>query len=126
MRGSTKVLRFGLTENDVRIRTGTLEDVRLGNDKQNILGLFDSHTENAGNGTHTKLLHGLAGLFLGTVLLGLRLGDGGDVTGSSGTLLRLEFGDVILVVINLLDLNNQVSVWERNPIGFEDRQQPIE
>ena len=55
----------------------------LGDDKEDVLGLLDSHAVDAGDGAHAKLLHGFARLLLGAVL-------GLGLLGSRGLLGGLE------------------------------------
>mmetsp|Transcript_20848 Transcript_20848/g.25563 ORF Transcript_20848/g.25563 Transcript_20848/m.25563 type:complete len:320 (-) Transcript_20848:83-1042(-) len=86
----TKVLNLCLTEDDVCVRSGRLEDVRLGNNEEDILALLHCHPHDPGHWLHPELLHCLARL-----LLAARLFYPSGI--AIPTLCCLKLGHVVLV-----------------------------
>mmetsp|Transcript_20509 Transcript_20509/g.54364 ORF Transcript_20509/g.54364 Transcript_20509/m.54364 type:complete len:213 (+) Transcript_20509:338-976(+) len=65
----TQVLDLGLPEDDVGVRARRLEDVRVGDDEEDVLALLHGDAGDARHRLHPQLLHRLAALLLGPVLL---------------------------------------------------------
>ena len=69
LRLGRQVLDLRLAEDDVRVRRRALEDVRVADREEDVLRLLHGDAHDVGHGLHAELLHGLAVLLLGAVLL---------------------------------------------------------
>ncbi len=125
--GAGLVLGLGLTEDNVGLGVGALEDIRLVDGEQDVFGLLDGDAQDSRNRLHTELEHGLSGLLLVTVLDRGGHGSQGSLhrVGGSGFLELgniinfLKLGDRLVDFFNLYlrergNANNEVSLgWIR-------------
>jgi hypothetical protein len=66
----------------ISIGGGALVHIRPVDDKKDLIRLLHRHAVDTGDGTHAKLLHGLARLLLGTVVSSAITSGGTSVSGS--------------------------------------------
>mmetsp|Transcript_9063 Transcript_9063/g.31078 ORF Transcript_9063/g.31078 Transcript_9063/m.31078 type:complete len:296 (+) Transcript_9063:1139-2026(+) len=97
-----EVLDLGLAEDDVRVAVRRLEDVRVRDGEEDVLGLLDRDADDVGHALHAELLHGLAVLLLRAVLLALGALAGLAALGGGAVLLLLEAGHLVLIVVRVL------------------------
>lgn len=76
------------------------------NNKQDIFGFFHRHAQDAGDGTHTEFLHGLARFLFVAILLLARSVHGGSrlrhqsrIQASGAGHLRLQIRHSIIIII---------------------------
>merc|ERR1719422_1108450 len=67
----TQIFNLGLSKDDVGIGSRVLVDIRLVNDKEDVLGLPDGDTRDSSDLLQSKLGHDFPGLLLTSGLLGL-------------------------------------------------------
>mmetsp|Transcript_26771 Transcript_26771/g.78860 ORF Transcript_26771/g.78860 Transcript_26771/m.78860 type:complete len:202 (+) Transcript_26771:324-929(+) len=86
-----EIFDLRLAKDDVGVGGRRLENVRLLDDKEDVLRLLDRHAHDARHGLHAQLLHGLAALLLAAALL------------LPGTILVtlnvLKVGNVVVIVV---------------------------
>mmetsp|Transcript_20515 Transcript_20515/g.54380 ORF Transcript_20515/g.54380 Transcript_20515/m.54380 type:complete len:207 (+) Transcript_20515:338-958(+) len=92
----TQVLDLGLPEDDVGVRVRRLEDVRAGDDEEDVLALLHGDAGDARHRLHPQLLRRLTALLLSPVALSAL---------AAGAVGRLQVGHVVIgALLAALDL----------------------